>query len=62
MEVWRGIEGTLAAGEVPSIEQDTLLRLALNHTTWTVQDVGHTVHRRAGTAAIRRGPVDPVPA
>ncbi|MER6841121.1 acyl-CoA dehydrogenase [Streptomyces platensis] len=58
MEVWRGIEGTLDAGELASTEQDTLLRLALNHATWTVQDVGQTVHRWAGTAAIRRGPID----
>ncbi|MEU3989553.1 acyl-CoA dehydrogenase [Streptomyces platensis] len=58
MEVWRGIEDTLEAGELPNTEQDTLLRLALNHATWTVQDVGQTVHRWAGTAAIRRGPID----
>jgi hypothetical protein len=58
MEVWRGIEDSLDAGELPGIEQDTLLRLALNHATWTVQDVGQTVHRWAGTAAIRRGPID----
>ncbi|MEE4418296.1 acyl-CoA dehydrogenase [Streptomyces bugieae] len=58
MEVWRGIEDTLEAGELTSTEQDTLLRLALNHATWTVQEVGQTVHRWAGTAAIRRGPID----
>ncbi|WP_395368434.1 acyl-CoA dehydrogenase [Streptomyces tubercidicus] len=58
MEVWRGIERTLDAGELTSTEQDTLLRLALNHATWTVQDVGQTVHHWAGTAAIRRGPID----
>ncbi|MFJ5798604.1 acyl-CoA dehydrogenase family protein [Streptomyces decoyicus] len=58
MEVWRGIEDTLDTGELTSTEQDTLLRLALNHATWTVQDVGQTVHPSAGTAAIRRGPID----
>ncbi|MDR3081912.1 MAG: acyl-CoA dehydrogenase, partial [Streptomyces sp.] len=57
-EVWQGIEATLDAGELPSVEQDTLLRLVLNHATWTVHDVGRTVHRWAGTAAIRRGPMD----
>ncbi|GAA2798215.1 acyl-CoA dehydrogenase [Saccharopolyspora taberi] len=55
---WRSIEATLAAGEPLSTEQDTLIRLTLNHTTWTVQDIGRTVHRWAGTAAIRRGPID----
>lgn len=58
MEVWQGIENTLDAGELLSTEQDTLLRLALNHATWTVRDVGQTVHRWAGTAAIRRGPIE----
>ncbi|NLU70377.1 acyl-CoA dehydrogenase [Streptomyces sp. HNM0574] len=57
-EVWRDVEVTLDAGELLSTEQDTLLRLALNHTTSTVRDVGRTVHRWAGTAAIRRGPLD----
>ncbi|MFB7916798.1 acyl-CoA dehydrogenase [Streptomyces sp. NPDC056061] len=57
MQVWRDIEVTLNAGESPSTEQDTLLRLVLNHATWTVHDVGRTVHLWAGTAAIRRGPM-----
>ncbi|WP_158887968.1 acyl-CoA dehydrogenase [Amycolatopsis anabasis] len=58
MDVWRDNEETLAAGEPLSTEQDTLIRLALNHATWTAQDIGQTVHRWAGTAAIRRGPID----
>ncbi|POX36871.1 acyl-CoA dehydrogenase [Streptomyces sp. Ru73] len=57
-EVWRDIEATLETGELLSTEQDTLLRLALNHATRTVQDVGRAVHRWAGTTAIRRGPID----
>ncbi|MFI8997361.1 acyl-CoA dehydrogenase [Streptomyces sp. NPDC053542] len=58
MEVWQGVESRLDAGELLSTEQDTLIRLALNHATWTVWDVGQTVHRWAGTAAIRRGPIE----
>ncbi|MCZ1005583.1 acyl-CoA dehydrogenase [Streptomyces lydicus] len=58
MEAWRGIEGTLDDGGLPSTEQDTLLRLVLNHATGTAQEVGRTVHRWAGTAAVRRGPID----
>ncbi|MDQ8702371.1 acyl-CoA dehydrogenase [Streptomyces sp. LHD-70] len=57
-EVWRGIEVALESGELPSTDQDTLLRLALNHATSTALDVGRAVHRWAGTAAIRRGPID----
>ncbi|QFU89923.1 acyl-CoA dehydrogenase [Amycolatopsis sp. YIM 10] len=58
MDVWRDNEETLAAGELLSTEQDTMIRLVLNHTTWTVRDIGQTAHRWAGTAAIRRGPID----
>ncbi|MGX2994936.1 acyl-CoA dehydrogenase family protein [Streptomyces sp. JNUCC 64] len=57
-EVWRGVERTLDAGELPSTEQDTLIRLSLNHATSTASGVGRTVHRWAGSAAIRRGPLD----
>ncbi|MER5490636.1 acyl-CoA dehydrogenase [Streptomyces sp. NPDC002490] len=57
-EVWRDIELTLDRGELPGTEQDTLIRLVLNHTTSTVSGVGRTVHRWAGSAAIRRGPID----
>ncbi|WP_245876620.1 acyl-CoA dehydrogenase [Streptomyces uncialis] len=57
-DVWRDVERTLDKGELPSTEQDTLIRLALNHTTSTVSGVGRTVHRWAGSAAIRRGPLD----
>ncbi|RZS32374.1 alkylation response protein AidB-like acyl-CoA dehydrogenase [Herbihabitans rhizosphaerae] len=58
MHVWHGNEDTLAAGESLSTEQDTLIRLALNHATGTAQDVAQTVHRWAATTAIRRGPID----
>ncbi|MGW2229492.1 acyl-CoA dehydrogenase family protein [Streptomyces formicae] len=57
-EVWRDVEQTLDQGEVTSTEQDTLIRLVLNHTTSTAYEVGRTVHRWAGSAAIRRGPID----
>ncbi|MEV0321375.1 acyl-CoA dehydrogenase family protein [Streptomyces sp. NPDC050658] len=57
-EVWQDIEQTLDQGALPTTEQDTLIRLVLNHTTSTVHEVGRTVHRWAGSAAIRRGPVD----
>ncbi|WP_282797946.1 acyl-CoA dehydrogenase family protein [Streptomyces sp. CC224B] len=57
-DVWRDVERTLDQDEPPSTEQDTLIRLVLNHTTSTVYEVGRTVHRWAGSAAIRRGPVD----
>ncbi|MEU6763847.1 acyl-CoA dehydrogenase family protein [Streptomyces sp. NPDC046853] len=57
-DVWRDVERSLDQGELPSTEQDTLIRLVLNHATSTVCEVGRTVHRWAGSAAIRRGPID----
>lgn len=55
MEVWAGNEDTLGRGELLSTEEETLTRLMLNNTTWSVHDVGETVYKWAGTAALRRG-------
>ncbi len=53
VEVWSGNEATLDLGEHLSTEQETLTRLALNNTTWSVHAVGETVHQWAATTAIR---------
>lgn len=58
MQVWQDVENTLGTGEAQTTEQDTVIRLALGNATRTAQDVGRTVHRWAGTAAIRRGPIN----
>ncbi|RNL87642.1 acyl-CoA dehydrogenase [Halostreptopolyspora alba] len=57
MEVWADNEATLDRGEHLSTEQETLTRLMLNNTTWSVQAVGQMVHKWAATAALRRGPL-----
>ena len=57
-QVWADVENTLAAGDPQTTEQDTLIRLALGNATRSAQEVGRAVHRWAGTAAIRRGPID----
>ncbi|MEV0697249.1 acyl-CoA dehydrogenase family protein [Saccharopolyspora sp. NPDC050389] len=57
MQVWADFEETLGRGEMPGTEQETLARLALNNATWSAQAVGQTVHKWAGTAALRRGPI-----
>ncbi len=54
-EVWRDNEATLDRGEKLSTEQETLTRLMLNNTTWSVHEVGQTVYKWAATAALRRG-------
>lgn len=55
MEVWADNEATLDAGELLSTEQETLTRLALNNATRSAHQVGTTVYRWAGTAALRDG-------
>lgn len=55
MEVWADNEATLDHGENLSTEQETLTRLMLNNTTWSVQAVGQTVYQWAATSAMRRG-------
>ncbi|MBB4934527.1 alkylation response protein AidB-like acyl-CoA dehydrogenase [Lipingzhangella halophila] len=55
MEVWADNEATLDRGELLSTEQETLTRLMLNNTTWSVQAAGAIVHKWAATAALRRG-------
>lgn len=55
LELWADNEETLDRGEHLSQEQETLTRLMLNHTTWSVQSVGQTVYQWAATAALRRG-------
>jgi indole-3-acetate monooxygenase len=58
MQVWQDVEHTLDTGESQTTEQDTMIRLALGNATRTAQDVGRIAHRWAGTAAIRRGPIN----
>jgi alkylation response protein AidB-like acyl-CoA dehydrogenase len=54
-EVWADNEATLEAGDMLTTTQETLTRLALHNATWTAHEVGATVHRWAGTAALRAG-------
>lgn len=54
-EVWSDNEDTLDRGEPLSTEQETVTRLMLNNTTWSVHAVGQAVYKWAGTAALRRG-------
>jgi alkylation response protein AidB-like acyl-CoA dehydrogenase len=54
-EVWADNEKTLDSGACLSTEQETLTRLMLNNTTWSVQAVGQTVYQWAATTAMRRG-------
>ncbi len=55
MDVWADNEATLDRGELLTTEQETLTRLMLNNTTWSVHAAGQTVYKWAATAALRRG-------
>jgi len=54
-QVWSSVEATLTVGETVDVDQETMIRLALNHVTWTLEDITATVYKWAGTAALRRG-------
>jgi alkylation response protein AidB-like acyl-CoA dehydrogenase len=54
-ETWHDVEETLDRGEPLSIRQNTLTRLALQHATWTIEEVSMFVYNAAGTTALRSG-------
>jgi alkylation response protein AidB-like acyl-CoA dehydrogenase len=55
MESWRDAWNTLTSGGDLSTRQSTLLRLALTHLTWTVNDVAQFAYKNGGTTALRSG-------
>ena len=54
-QTWASVEETLAKAEPLDVDQETMIRLALNHVTWTLEDITATVYKWAGTAALRSG-------
>jgi alkylation response protein AidB-like acyl-CoA dehydrogenase len=54
-EVWNDAWATLGRGEDLSTRQSTLLRVALSHVTWTVNEVSEFAYRNGGTTALRAG-------
>ncbi len=54
-ETWNNIEHTLEKGERLSTREITLLRLALNHATWTVADICDFAYSAAGGVSLRNG-------
>jgi alkylation response protein AidB-like acyl-CoA dehydrogenase len=56
-ETWRDSQETLARGESLTQRQHTLIRLALHHTTWAVQDISMFVYLAGGTTALRSGTI-----
>jgi alkylation response protein AidB-like acyl-CoA dehydrogenase len=54
-ETWRGASETISSGAPLSVEQKTLLRLALYNATWAAEAISVAVYRAGGTTALRSG-------
>jgi alkylation response protein AidB-like acyl-CoA dehydrogenase len=54
-EVWNDAQETLRRGDRLSLEQNTLTRLTLQHTTWSVEEVCLWAYTAGGTTALRAG-------
>jgi alkylation response protein AidB-like acyl-CoA dehydrogenase len=55
LDTWRDIEHTQRGGELPSVRQETLNRLALNNVTWSLRSIAEFCYESAGTLALRSG-------
>jgi indole-3-acetate monooxygenase len=54
-ETWNDVGQTLDCGDRLSVRQHSMIRLALAHATWSVQEVAAFVYKSAGTTALRAG-------
>jgi alkylation response protein AidB-like acyl-CoA dehydrogenase len=54
-ETWADVQETIRRGDPMTVEQNNLTRLALQHATWTVEEVSTFVYTAAATAALRAG-------
>jgi alkylation response protein AidB-like acyl-CoA dehydrogenase len=59
-ETWRDAWQTLSGGERLSVRQQSLIRLAITHVTWSAHEVGAFVYGAGGTTALRSGTVQRV--
>ena len=56
-ETWSDVSETLARGDRLSVRQNSLIRLALAHATWSAHEAALFAYKAAGTAALRAGPI-----
>ena len=56
-ETWNDASATLARGDKLSVRQNTLIRLALAHATWSAHEAATFAYKAAGTAALRAGTI-----
>ncbi|MCF6467267.1 acyl-CoA dehydrogenase [Nonomuraea sp. MG754425] len=55
LQTWDDVERTLDSGGRLDVRQETMVRLALNHITWTTADVAGFAYASGGTSALRDG-------
>ena len=56
-ETWNDAWATLSRGDKLSVRQNTLIRLALAHATWSAHEATAFAYKAAGTAALRAGTI-----
>ena len=56
-ETWNDAWATLSRGDKLSVRQNTLIRLALAHSTWSAHEATAFAYKAAGTAALRAGTI-----
>jgi len=56
-ETWADVKATLDRGEKLHVRQQTMIRLALAHVTWSCHEVAEFVYKTAGTVALRAGTI-----
>jgi len=54
-EVWDDVSASLEAGRPVSVQQHTMIRLALANITWTCHEVSQFAYTASGTLALRAG-------
>lgn len=56
-ETWNDVKATLARGDKLTLRQNTLIRLALAHSTWSSHEAATFAYKASGTAALRAGTI-----
>lgn len=56
-DTWSDVKESLDRGAALSLRQQTMMRLAMAHMTWTSHDVSEFVYTAAGTLALRAGTI-----
>ena len=56
-DTWSDVKESLDRGNALSVRQQTMMRLAMAHMTWTAHDVSEFVYTAAGTLALRAGTI-----